>query len=500
MTAPSTASPTDEPQLGLWDCISIIVGIVIGTTIFELPWLIFASVPNPWMGLGVWVFGGLLALIGGLCYAELATTYPRSGGDYVYLTNAFGSWVGFLFGWAQLAVILPASIGVMTFVFANFAANLMPVTTINEMGLRTEYLHAGVAGIAVILLTLVNVIGVTFGKVTQNVLTAAKVIGLTAILVSGFVWGEYRPADWQFPTTAQGLGWGSLAIILVLYAYGGWNDAAFVAAEVRNRRRNIPLALILGIGAITLIYVLINAAYIFGLGFSLASRPGRLPALLLEKPLGQLGAVAISIIVMTSALGAANGLIFTGARVYATLGADHRLFGWLGRWKPGGRPPVPALLLQSTITIAMLVALTTQQGHDSINSVLMQLSDYLPFQMEVSTEWKADKGFETLVSHSAPAFWLFFLLTGFSLFVLRDKNPHVQRPFSVPFFPLLPIIFCNMCVYMLYQSTIYVGWRVLFAVFLLIAGLPLYAISRMLGTPPRQPTLYNDTDAVRTEA
>ena len=135
----SAKETENQGGLGLFDAISIIVGIVIGTTIFELPWLIFAQTPNVWMGLAVWAFGGILALVGGLCYAELATTYPGSGGDYHYLTQAFGRCVGFLFGWAQLSVVLPASIGVMVFVFANIATSLQPFPDLLNVGLNSEF-------------------------------------------------------------------------------------------------------------------------------------------------------------------------------------------------------------------------------------------------------------------------------------------------------------------------------------------------------------------------
>src|SRR5262245_59658171 len=171
----------EREPLGLWDCITIIVGIVIGTTIFYLPWLVFNNVPNPWMGLGVWVFGGCLAFMGGLCYAELATTYPRSGGDYAYLTQGFGPGTGFLFGWAQLIVIAPASIGAMAFVFADIATTFQPLNEIVDLGVSSEFMYAtlAVGGI-----TLLNMLGVTMGKLAQSVLTVAKVAGLLAICVA----------------------------------------------------------------------------------------------------------------------------------------------------------------------------------------------------------------------------------------------------------------------------------------------------------------------------
>ena len=467
-TPQAEAAATNEGQLRLWDAISIIVGIVIGASIFQVPNLIFSSTSNPWMCLTVWAVGGLLALVGALCYAELATTYPRSGGDYNYLTRAFGPWLGFLFGWAQLTVVLTASIGAMAHVFATYATGLYDLSNLVDVGLSSEFLYAA---FAVLVLSVLNIIGVGLGKRTQNVLTLAKVVGLGGILVAGFAWSASSPTDWQ-PVTEETLGWGALAMILVLYAYGGWNDAAFVAAEVRNRARNIPLALIIGVGAITIIYLLVNSAYLVGLGFEKASKSGRLPVLLLEKPLGEAGGQAISILVMISALGAVNGLIFTGARVYATLGSDYPLFGWLGHWKPGRRPPVLSLVAQALITLGLISALTTESGHLLINQALETAG------LATQGSWKPDSGFETLVNHTAPVFWLFFLLTGLSLFVLREKNPGLARPFSVPFYPLLPLIFCNTCAYMLYQSVKFVGWRSLFAFGVVLIGLPFYWLSR----------------------
>ncbi len=333
-----------EPRggLGLWDTISIIVGIVIGTTIFKIPGLIFSNASDPWSAFLVWAVGGLLALIGALCYAELATTYPRSGGDYVYLTRSFGPWAGFLFGWAQLVVVLTASIGAMAVVFGEFATGIKDLKGLLPVNLSSELMYAVAA---VVVLSLLNIIGVVLGKVAQNILTLAKVIGLVAILVAGFGWPQSNPTEWR-AMESPAFGWGALAMILVLYAYGGWNDAAFVAAEVRQRERNIPRALVLGVGLITVIYLLVNAAYMTGLGFEQARHADKLPALLLSQPFGEHAGMAMSVLVMVSALGAANGLIFTGSRVYATLGNDYSLFGWLGHWRPGRGAPILALLVQ----------------------------------------------------------------------------------------------------------------------------------------------------------
>src|SRR5688572_4885306 len=220
-----------EPRLRLWDAVSIIIGIVIGAGIYETAPFVLANVKSPAHALGVWALGGVLSLIGAACYAELASAYPRSGGDYVYLSRAFAPALGFLFGWAQLAVILTGSIGMMAFVFADYASALWGTTP------------SVAATASVIVITAFNAAGVVAGKTAQNVLSVVKVLGLILVIVAGLAFGESSPAP---TTSAAGAGSFGLAMILVLYTYGGWNDAAFVAAEVRDPGRNIPRALLLG--------------------------------------------------------------------------------------------------------------------------------------------------------------------------------------------------------------------------------------------------------------
>lgn len=466
--APDQVQPI-EPHLSLWDAVSIIIGIVIGAGIYETAPFILSNVSGPAMGLAVWALGGALSFIGALCYAELATTYPRSGGDYVYLTRAFGPLVGFLFGWAQLSVIRTASTGAMAFVFADYAVRLW------DFGRVSAFIYAM---LAVAVLTALNVMGVMFGKRTQNVLTAAKVLGLAGILVAGFRWGHAGAITPQ-PTAAAGPTHFGLAMILVLFTYGGWNDAAFVAAEVRNRRRNMPLALLLGTGAITIIYILINAAYIAGLGFEGARDSKAVAADVLGLPLGELGSKAMCLMVMISALGAVNGLILTGSRVYSTLGADHSVFAWLGRWHPRLKSPLGSLAAQAAITLAMIVVVGSEAGRRAIDRFLVWLG-------LGAGSWQGHGGFETLVSSTAPVFWLFFLLTGLSLFALREKDRGIERPFSVPLYPLLPLIFCEMCTYMLYSSVDYAKKLSVIGALPLLVGLPLYLVSRRRSAAEQQ--------------
>jgi len=527
MSSSATEANAGQGPLGLWDAVSIIVGIVIGTTIYMVPWLIFGNTYDPVWGLLVWVLGGLVALIGAFCYAELATTYPKAGGDYFYLTKAFGPATGFLFGWAQLTVVMPASIGAMAYVFADFF--LKTFGPKGNVAWEVPYLKAlgaggdlvfevpvrgsvvtldaffTIAGIVVLALALTNILGVFVGKWVQNLLTLAKIIGLSALIICGLSWGK---ADaWEAAPQAQAAPYfGTLAMILVMYAYGGWNDSAFVAAEVRDPKRNIPRALFVGIAIIVAVYVLVNAAYINGVGWDKIrsfnpQKDDPLPAQVIAgSPLDKWGGLGMSILVMVSALGAVNGLTFTGARVYATLGADHRLFGWMGYWRPGHGAPIMALLLQALLTVFFVAAITTKEGHETINEGLGYVNKGLggatKFVQKVDEtreippivyekEWKPGEGFETLVARTAPVFWCFFLLTGLSLFLLREKFKDVPRPYSVPCYPIVPLIFCNSCAWMLYQSVKYVEWQALFAVVIVLLGLPLYWLSSLISGTPR---------------
>ena len=477
-------------HLGLWDAVSIIVGIVVGTAIFKTPQLVFGNVEDAWWGMFAWALGGVLALVGSFCYAELATTYPRMGGDYVYLTRAFGRRVGFLFGWAQLTVILTGSIGVMAYAFGDYAVRLFAVDHTQDLDpLQVVWWAVG----SIVVLTAMNLLGVVCGKTTQNILSVIKVIGLGSIVIVGFGWGTggtpvtsgIENTIASAPVTEARSMWEILsrfgmAMVFVFYAYGGWNDAAFVAAEVRNRRRNLPWALFIGTGGIMLIYLLVNAAYVYGLGFAGVSSSWTPAADILELAFKDWGARGMCLLVMLSALGAINGLIFTGARIYVGLGSDHQLFALLGRWHARRNTPVWSLVVQSAVSLLLVLMVGTQAGRDTVDAVLTAL--FLP-----ALPWeKYYGGFETLLAGTAPVFWLFFLGTGLSMFVLRARDRGIHRPFAAPLFPLEPIIFCLMCLYMLYSALVYAKGLSLLGLVPLAVGLPLYSLSCRMGAPAKR--------------
>lgn len=473
---------TDRPAtLSVWDAVSVIVGIVVGAAIFKTPPMVFGAAGSVSGGLISWVLGAALCLVGALCYAELATMHKRGGGDYVFLTKAFGPLIGFLFGWAQLTGVFSGSIGSMAYVFADHALvvshQLWPPQGRTIEPLKTVWL----AVVPVLILTGIHAAGVKPGKVLQNLLTIVKLLGLTLLIVVGLGLGTH-PLESPSPNPGYPPSWTnfSLAMILVLYAYGGWNDAVFVAAEVRDRQRNIPRALAGGLLLIAALYLLINLAYLRGLGFDGLKRSS-VPAIDVIRQSSSLpelvrstARLLIGLLVMVSALGAIHGLLFTGSRLYAALGEDHRLFRILGRWHPRLGTPVWALVAQGLLGIALIVVVGTRLAQHVIDVILKSVGiSPVPWG-------RFQGGFGTLVAATAPIFWMFFLLTGVSLFLFRVRDPHAERPFRVPLYPVVPAIFVMMSAWMLYRSVLWAETAALLALCPLACGVPLYFVSRRL--------------------
>lgn len=455
-----------HPRLGLWDAVSIIVGIVVGTSIFRAPAAIFDFAGGPWAALALWVVGGALAWCGAVCYAELATSYPRDGGDYEYLNRAFGRWCGFLFAWAQLTTIISGNIAIMAYVFADYAGHLWPTLNKYEVWLTLAPIAA---------LSALNAVGIAAGKFVQNALTIAKVAGLTGLVLAGLLAADADSIQPRTEATALANGSSTnfgLALVFVLYAYGGWSHAAFVAAEVRSQRRNLPRALVLGIAGITLVYLAVNGAYLHALGYDTARHATAPAADVLERACGAWGGRAISVLVMLSALGAINGMILTAARIYAMWGADYPALAWLGTWNERRAAPLAAIFVQAVIAAALVLLVGTTVGRSLFDRALSQIGlAGLPWNEYAG-------GFETLVAGSAPAYWGLTLLTGVAVFTLRWRDREQPRPFVVPLYPLPAIIFCGTCLFMLRASLVYARGLSLLGVIPLAIGAAVWVVVR----------------------
>jgi amino acid transporter len=415
------ASP--RQHLTLFDSTSIIIGIIIGASIFRSSPLIAAQVPSVAWLVGVWVIGAVFSLIGALCYAELATAYPKEGGDYVFLTEAFGRKMGFLFAWAQFWIVRPGSIGTLAFVFADYANRLCP--------LKEAYWPLLIYAVgAVVVLSGINLLGVRAGKWTQNLLTLVKFLGLLAIVAVGMSVSAAAMAPAK-PPAEKPLNLG-FALIPIFFAYSGWNEMAYVSAEVRRPQKNIFRALLLGTLAVSAVYIAVNLAFVHALGLAGLQQSKAVATDVLRLGIGPRAAQCISLLICFTALGGINGMVFTGARIFYAMGTEHRLCSWLGQWGSVTDAPVRPLIIQAAVTVALMIGFgRSGQGAD---------------------------GFEASLAFTSPSFWFFLFLVGCSLFVLRARPSLPARTYRVPFYPLVPLLFCLSSAYMLYVSFPY-AWE-----------------------------------------
>ncbi|MDD3909387.1 MAG: amino acid permease [Proteiniphilum sp.] len=423
------------PSLRLIDAIVFIIGIVIGAGIFRTPSVVAANTPDTFWFLVLWVIGGIISLLGAFCYSELSSTFPNAGGDYNFLKLAFGEKFSFLFAWSRITITQTGSIAILAFIAGDYLSQLLPLGVFSS---------AFYAAVIVITLTLINVLGIKFGVGMQKIMILLQFIGILIIVLAGlFIESsvtmeipEGHPEISRLSASSI-----SLALIFVLLTFGGWNEAAYISSELKTGSRNIALGLIISIFIITLIYILINLAFLNVLGLEGVAASEAAGVDMMRATLGEKGVVMIGVLVSLSALASLNTTIFTGARTNYAFGKDFDTIAFLGKWNGEKSAPVNSLLLQGFISILLITF-----GAFTRN------------------------GFESMVEFTAPVFWFFFLSTGLSLFVLRRKKPFVTRPFKVPAYPVTPILFVCFCGYMLYSSLSFTGTGSLMGVALLLIG------------------------------
>jgi amino acid transporter len=443
MSDQSGASP--RPTLSVVDGVLITVGIVIGVGIFKTPSLVASGVTSEWAFIGVWLLGGLITLIGALCYAELAAAHPHAGGEYHFLSRAFGRPLAVLFGWARGTVIQTGAIAAVAFVYGDYAQVVLP------LGAYGGAIHAG---LAIAAFTALNYVGSLESKRAQVVLETLTLVTLAVVVLVGVLSGAKAAPP---PTPSSGSGALGMAMIFVLLTYGGWNEAAYLSAEMKDPQRNMVRVLVLATIAVTGIYVAVNAAFlsVFGLEGLRASKA--IGADMMQLAAGDSGAILLSLCVVVAALSTLNATIFTGARVYYAMGKDLPLLPRLGLWNPHGHNPANAILLQGVIALALVAFGAATRG-----------------------------GFQAMVDYTAPVFWFFLFLVGVSLFVLRRREPDRALPFRVPLYPVTPALFCVTCLYMLYSSVAYTGSGALVGIAVVLAGLPLLLVNRTPQSAPAE--------------
>ena len=439
---------------------ALIVGLVIGAGIFKAPSLVAGAAGSAEWMFAAWVLGGAISIVGALCYAELATAYPHPGGDYHFLRRAYGRPVAFLFGWARFSVIVTGSIALLAFIFGDYMHAVFPLVASANAG------SALYAAAVIVALSWLNLRGTRSGTLAQGWLTAVEVLGLVLVAASALLLPSVPAAQPAVAAATPAPAAFGLAMVFVLLTYGGWNEAAYISAEVRERR-DMVRALTFSLLLITVLYLLVNWAYWHGLGLEGMAKSQALAADLLGRAFGPAGSKVISVLVALAALTSINATMIVGARSNYAVGTDWARLSAFASWDGDRNSPLFAMRIQCAAAL-LLVGLGAWLG----------------------------SGFKSMVEFTAPVFWLFFLLAGISLFVLRIREPNVERPFRVPLFPLLPLLFCATCAYMLWSSLGYVynqklgglnaGW---IGVAVLAAGLVLLGLlhlpSRSASDPPR---------------
>jgi len=449
---PTAPDAIRTPTLTRFDAVVIMVGLVVGIGIFGTPSLVAANVDSEFAFIAVWLVGGLITLIGALCYAELSAAHPHAGGEYHFLSRAYGKPIAMLFGWARGTVIQTGAIAGVAFVLGDYAAQIVPLG---------PYGPSLYAAISIIVFTGVNVVGTLQSKALQIAMTTVEIGAITAIILFGlFGSSEPPPPATALPPGSAALG---MAMIFVLLTYGGWNEAAYLTGELKDAPRNIAKVLMLGTLILVILYVLANVALLSILGLEGLRASDAVAADMMRRVAGPAGAIIVSIAIVVAAISTLNATIFTGARVYYAMARDVTLLPSVGKWDERGKTPANGLILQAIVAL-MLVA---------IGAVTRD-------------------GFKAMVEYTAPVFWGFLLLVGIGLIVLRIREPKRELPYKVPLYPLTPILFCLTCGYMLHASIAYTGVASLVGLGVLAAGTPLLLFRRKdasADTSPAAPAL-----------
>ena len=429
--------------LSVPDGVFLVAGMVIGVGIFKLPGLVAGNAASTTHFFAAWIVGGLVCLCGALVYAELASRYPETGGEYTFLRRGLGEGVAFVFAWSRMTVIQTGAIAAVSFVFGEYASEIVP------LGQNSNAIWAA---IAVAALTALNLIGTVQSKGLQKVMEALLITSLLVVAIGGIVVGGAKPAP--APGSSGSF---ALMMIFVLYTFGGWNEGAYLAGEVRDAQRSMVKVLAGGLLLVTALYLLVNWGYYAALGLKGIAESKAIAVDTMRLIAGQSAALIVAIIVCVSALTTINAAIFTGARTNWALGRDYPAFGFLGNWRESGSTPANALIVQGAIVLALIAAGATTRD-----------------------------GFEAMVAYGLPVFWVFLLLTGITQFIFRARSGETPA-FRTPFYPVVPIAFLAMCAFMIWSSFDYVanspygpkfGALVLAGLIVMAVGIPLYFVAR----------------------
>lgn len=453
MTSTATAPATLERRLGPFDGAAIIVSNVIGGGILFLPPQIAASVPSAMVFLSTWLAGGLLAFAGAMAYAELAALRPRAGGEYVYLREAYGPLVGFLTGWTSFVAGFSGAMAASAIVLALYldrfipgAANNAPLFVIPlPLVPLTFSVQALVASAAIVVAAIVHIVGIGPGRTVTNVLAALKVAAFVGFIAFGLTLGLGSGGSLQAsaaPVTMTG--W-LFALIPIMFTYSGWNAAAYMAEEIRDPGRNVPLALAVGTVAVTVIYLLMNVLFVYTLSIGgLAEVKGSVLDVVADRLLGVRAGDIMGVVSIISLAAGINAFTFAGPRVYFAMARDGAFFRSMARVHPRFKTPATSIAAQAAFAILLV-----------LTGSLDALANYVGF-----------------------AITLFLGLAVAAVFVLRAREPDAPRPFRALGYPVTPAIFTLASAGIVANAFYSDLRRTLVGSAIILAGIPLYLLLR----------------------
>jgi amino acid transporter len=434
--AAQVSSPRDDRlprRLGVWSAAAVLVGSTIGSGIFRVPSSVVADVGTIGASALLWVIGGLVALFGALTIAELAAMFPRSGGIYVYLREAYGPLPAFLFGWTELWVIRPSALGAVAMIFAAYVGNFIPL---GDTGTRV------VAAAAILAVGLANIRSVLLGAAVMNASTAAKVAALLLLALMAFAFGDFASGALAGPIEFSPTTWGAfgIALVAVMWAYDGWADLTFMAGEVKEPGRNLPRALLGGTLAIIVIYLAVNAAYFWVLPLDRMAASELVAADAATEVFGRAGASIVAALVMLSTFGTLNGSTMTGPRIFWAMAEDGMFFKPIAAVHPTWKTPYAA------ISLACLLGI----GYVSIRT------------------------FEQLADAFILGIWPFYALGVGAVFIMRRRSPNMERPYRCFGYPIVPLVFLAASVAMLLNAVIEQPVSTLIGFGIILAGVPVF--------------------------
>ncbi|WAS98300.1 APC family permease [Nannocystis punicea] len=440
MQAPDPWGERLPRKLGLVSTVAVLVGSTIGSGIFRTPAVIAGHIDELALFVGAWVAGGVVALAGALTVAELAILYPRSGGIYVYVREAFGRLPAFLFGWAELLILRPAAYGAIAVTSAEYLLRTFGA----EGGVPLVGPLSRAQAVAVVMIATVAAInrrGIEFGAIVQNVSTALKVAALLGLVALGLLLSPTTPAAVPAVTAPpETAGAFVLAMVAILWAYDGWCDVGFVSGEVRDPQRALPRVFILGTAAVVALYLAANLVYLRVIPLERMAGAPLVAAEVAAALIGPLGTTLVAAAVMVSTFGTLNGSMMTGPRVFYAMAEDRLFFRRLARVHPRHGTPSASIVLSAGLGIVFV----------SVRS------------------------FAELAEHFVIGIWPFYALSVAAVFVLRKTRPDLPRPYKTFGYPLVPLLFLAASVFLLANYAVSQPWVFVADCALVLSGVPVY--------------------------